>query len=90
MKRREPGVVELGLRGLTPPALRPRPVDDLSLSVAERVRIFEAWMVERDAWVEARRVYAEAHGWPGGDFEREREEWEAHPVGDAPFDLASI
>ena len=90
MRRRAPDVAELTERGLSVDALRTKPVDDLSLPVAERVRVFDAWMVERAAWVSARRGHAELHGWQGGDHARQTEEDEAHPIGDAPFDPDSI
>lgn len=89
MRRRQPDIAAVG-SGLTVDALRLRPDDDLTLSPALRVQIFEDWVADRRDWVARREAHEERHGWPGGTWGRVTEEDEAHPVGDAPFDPQAI
>lgn len=49
-------------------------VDDYALPYWDRVAAWESWKLERSAWCERRRLFAEAHGWPGGEPARLAEE----------------
>lgn len=82
MRRRRP-LVPLDL-----PTLEPWSGDDASLPYPLRKKKWEGWMERRTRWVEAREVYAQTVGWPGGEYARAHEENETHPVPDCPFDPA--
>lgn len=69
-------------------ALPPAPVDDPGLPYVLRKKQFELWLERRRSWVERREQHSAEHGWPGGDLARMREEDEAHPIPNAPFDPA--
>lgn len=71
---------------LAPNALKPAPVDDPLMPYPLRKKDYERWMDRRSAWVDLREQYAREHGWPGGEYARQVEEMESHPIPDAPFD----
>lgn len=71
-------------------AMRPCPMIDHALPVADRVRLFDEWVDERALWVARRAAHSDAVGWPGGDVAREEEEQRSRPIPDGPFDPGSV
>lgn len=59
-------------------------VDDFSAPYWERVAAWEEWTARRDDWLEQRQLFADAHGWPGGELERLFEE--CYVFADRPWD----
>lgn len=84
--RRKQNRSRITKRGLDPDNLRPAPEDDLAADYDQRRASHSAWMSERDGWIARRAAYADQHGWPGGEYARQQEESEHHPVPDEPFD----
>lgn len=50
----------------------------------ERVAAWEEWTARRDEWLEQRQLFADVHGWPGGELERLFEE--CYVFADRPWD----
>lgn len=86
MRRRTSSNPQSTDASLGPDALRPLPATPTSLPYLERVQLVDDWLQDRAAWVARRQAFAERNGWPGGDHARDREEDDAHPFPDVPFD----
>lgn len=83
--------VEIG--GGVPSRLRvealPVFVDDLELSVAKRVVLFDEWETAFNVWRAERAAWASVNGWPEGEDQRLLEEQQVIPLA-APFDASTI